>query len=227
MTVIVSNVAKRFGERTVFSTLNITLRSGLWVLRGANGSGKSTLLKMLCDIEAVDSGAIQIDGYCLQDAPVLAKQRLAYVPDNCDGLPGLRGCEYLRFVASVRGGDCKARMLALIERFRATPFLDTGFEQMSLGTRKKFFLAAAFCQPFTLIAMDEPSNGLDAAALLELRELMTAAAQRCVVLFSSHDSSLSEALACGSLEIVAPDHVSVHDMQADTTPVLPDHFAFP
>src|SRR5690606_17286534 len=68
--------------------------------------------------------------------------------------------------------------------------LDKRFEQMSTGTRRKVFLAAAALGSPAVIVADGPSDGLDAAARAVLARQFTDWSRDRVVLFASHDAEL-------------------------------------
>ncbi|MBP1566872.1 MAG: ATP-binding cassette domain-containing protein [Oscillospiraceae bacterium] len=59
----IKELAKRFGEKTLFENMNLTIEQGEFlILLGDSGCGKTTLLNMIGGIENVDSGKILIDG---------------------------------------------------------------------------------------------------------------------------------------------------------------------
>jgi ATP-binding cassette subfamily F protein 3 len=80
---IVTNVAKSYGEFTILDQINFTLSAGERVgLIGANGAGKSTLLKIIVGLEQADKGTVWLEpstrtGYLAQ--------ALIYQPDNTVG----------------------------------------------------------------------------------------------------------------------------------------------
>ena len=59
----VANLTKRFGARTVFDNLNLTIQPGEYVaITGESGIGKSTLLNLLAGLDVPDAGHIILDG---------------------------------------------------------------------------------------------------------------------------------------------------------------------
>ena len=54
---MLSGVGKRFGDRTIYDSFNLTIRRGeRWCVMGRNGAGKTTLLKMVVGDLAADAG---------------------------------------------------------------------------------------------------------------------------------------------------------------------------
>ncbi|AJE98319.1 ABC transporter ATP-binding protein [Pandoraea apista] len=187
------NLTKRFGTRTLFENLHFDAQAGCVALSDENGSGKSTLLGMLAGTLEADDGDIWLDGHSLRDAPLAAKAALAYVPDDCLAYPFQTGRALLDLVASAKKTRVDASVLDLAHRFGLAPHMEKRFEQMSLGTRRKFFLSATLIGAPRVIIADEPGNGLDAAARAVLIDLFTTLGKDRCVFFSSHDPELTRA----------------------------------
>ncbi len=78
-------------------------------------------------------------------------------------------------------------MEAVLQRWTLTPVADRRFRHLSLGNRQRVGLAAALGHRPRLIVLDEPSSGLDPAAVIVLREVLRQrAAAGAGVLISSH-----------------------------------------
>lgn len=193
-------IYKAYGAQRVLHGVSHHFSGGAFALRGPNGVGKSTLLAVLAGAEEADSGAIWIDGQPLRQLPVAAKARLAYAPDECPVYPFMRGRELLQFVAFARGCELAPEVMRIVSRCGLDPHLDTRFGDMSLGTQKKMMLAAAWIGDPVVMLLDEPSNGLDAAARVALAELLKARAERGVVLISTHDDEFARAVGASVIE---------------------------
>jgi len=210
---------KRYGSKLIFSRLSHHFSLGCHALQAANGRGKSTLLSILAGVVPADRGEVWIADASLRRQPLLAKSRLAYVPDVCPVYPFLSGREFLELVASAKQTRLSAASLELIERFELNPHLDSRIEQMSLGTKKKLMIAAASIGEPAVIIADEPGTAIDDAARQVLIEYFRHAAKHCVVLFSTHDNAL--AAACGAHLIGMPDDADPTRLQTAVT-AMPD-----
>ena len=148
---MVKNLEKGFGSRTLFSGLNLHLRAGDRVaVIGPNGVGKSTLLNLICGLQKPDSGQIlfgsNVDvGYYDQQQSSLHPEK-DIMSEVWDDFPWMEP------------GDVRA-VLAL--------FLFTGEEvfkrisTLSGGERGRVALAKLMLKKDNLLLLDEPTNHLD------------------------------------------------------------------
>ncbi|MNU59583.1 ABC transporter ATP-binding protein YxdL [compost metagenome] len=195
----IDNLSKRYGDHLVFQGLTHTFPAGCAALCEEDSTGKSSLLGIMAGVIAPDGGDVWIDGHSVIHAPLQAKGRLAYVPDNCLAFPTQTGRGLLELMAEEKHTALDDATLDLAYRLGLEPHLDKRFEQMSTGTRRKVYLtAAALGNPAVVIA-DGPSSGLDAQARAVLAEQFKTWAQDRVVVFASHDAELVQ--ACGAREI--------------------------
>ncbi|MGE8164338.1 ABC transporter ATP-binding protein [Paraburkholderia sp. NPDC080076] len=193
------NLSKRYGERLIFQGLHYDTASGCVALNDESGSGKSTLLGILAGTIEPDAGEVWLGGHSLRSAPLAAQSVLTYVPEDCMPYSDQTGRAYLSNVASARNTTVTADTLSLADRFGLTPHLDKRFEQMSFGTRKKFFLTAAVLGENQVLIADEPVGGLDAAARAVLVDLFKTLAQTRTVFFSSYDEVFTDACEARSI----------------------------
>ena len=193
-------LCKSYGAKRVLRDAGGHFARGAFALRGPNGVGKSTLLGVLAGAVEADSGAVWIGGQSLQDAPVAAKARLAYAPDECPVYPFMTGRELLAFVAFAKRCVLAPEVMEIAARFGLDSHLDTRCGEMSLGTQKKIMLAAAWIGAPSVMLFDEPSNGLDAAA----RELLIARLRACsadkAIVVSTHDHAFAQAIGATTIE---------------------------
>ncbi|ACD20396.1 ABC transporter ATP-binding protein [Paraburkholderia phytofirmans] len=194
------NLSKRYGERLIFQALQYDTASGCVALNDESSSGKSTLLGILAGTIEPDTGEVWLGGHSLRSAPLAAQSVLTYVPEDCMPYSDQTGREYLNTVASARNTVVTTDTLALADRFGLTPHLDKRFEQMSFGTRKKFFLTSAVLGDTQVLIADEPVGGLDAAARAVLVDLFKTLAQTRTVFFSSYDEVFTNACEARSVD---------------------------
>lgn len=195
-----TGLGKHYDGRAVLDDLQGRFGAGALALRGPNGIGKSTLLRVLAGVTESDAGTVRIDGHDLRADPLAARSRLAYVPDECPVYPFISGHAFLEFVAWAKRCPVGEPALAVAEAFGLGHHLNTRCGAMSLGTQKKLMLAAAWIGDPALLLLDEPSNGLDAAARVTLIDLLRAKSASAAVLMSTHDQAFADAAGAAMIE---------------------------
>jgi ABC-type multidrug transport system ATPase subunit len=193
------HLSKHYSNRIIFQDLHYDIASGCVALNDESGSGKSTLLGILAGTLEADAGDVWLGGHSLRSAPLAAKTVLTYVPEDCMPSPDRTGRAYLNDVASQRKTTVGDDTLDLADRFGLTPHLDKRFEQMSFGSRKKFFLTAAALGETKVVIADEPVGGLDAPARVVLAELFKSLAHTRTVFFTSYDTAFTQACEAASI----------------------------
>lgn len=192
----------RFSRQTLFSGLSFAFGPGAVALMGQNGAGKSTLLSLLAGVHPPQAGRIRVGGVDLAQAPRRARALLAWVPDESVAYDFMSGDEFLRMVLALRGQAHAPGLPELLQGFGLEQHVQKRFEAMSLGTRKKFMLVAGLASEAKVVLMDEPTNGIDAAAKAHLLEVFRRESNRRLFLFSTHDG---EAVARSGAQVFSLD----------------------
>ena len=161
-------LSKAFDAHRAVDELSLSVAPGvLYAFLGANGAGKTTTLRMISGLLKPDAGDALIFGQSITTAQRAAKQRLAYVPDEPLLYGKLRPMEYLEFVAglwSVPVERSQPQAQDLLKQLGLWAVRGDFVETFSRGMKQKLALAGAFVHDPKLVMLDEPLNGLDAAA---------------------------------------------------------------
>ena len=172
---------------------------------GPNGAGKTTTMRMLATLDVPDSGDILIDGKSILDDPSLAHRAVGFMPDDLPNRSDTTVDEYLDFFGRAYGlrGKELADAINGVEDFTGlVSFRDKTLRELSKGMKQRASLARALVHDPQVIVMDEPANGLDPRARIELRELVRALAERGkAILISSHILSELEEMCTTSVII--------------------------
>ena len=180
-------MAKAFGAQTLFTGVNLSVDRGDRVgLIGPNGSGKSTLLRILCGLEAADSGTISLQK--LARTAYVAQEDLFDEAANCaDNL-----------LAATTGLDLDeaerySRVLAVLSRAHFDDPLQP-VRELSGGWRKRLAVCWALVARPDVLIMDEPTNHLDIEGILWLENLLLAPSVDgpAALLMVSHDRRFLE-----------------------------------
>ncbi len=156
------SVAAFRGERLVLR--DITLRvpaGGALLLVGPNGSGKSTLLRLLAGLLRPAAGRVLWQGEDALADPAAHGARLVYVGHQDAVKPGLTAAENLRFAAVAGGGEVAVGLAAV----GLTALADLPARVLSAGQKRRLALARLAVSSALLWLLDEPTLGLDAAAV--------------------------------------------------------------
>jgi len=188
-------------------------------LTGPSGCGKSTLLNLVGGLRRADAGRIEVAG---TDLAVLGEAAIdrhrgrvcGHVFQNFHLLAPFDALENvmigLRF-AGIRGGDCRRRAVAALERVGLSGRLHSRPATLSAGERQRVAIARAIAPDPPLLLADEPTGSLDAATGREIFALLreTAREDGRTLLLVTHDESLAADLPrrfdCSGLITAFPD----------------------
>ncbi len=175
------------GERCLFEGLSFALGAGEALLvTGANGSGKSSLLRLVAGLLRPAAGSILWAGEPVARDPDAHHGRLAYIGHHDAVKPVLSLAENLAFWSRFAGRGDEAVAPALAH-FGLSALADLPARMLSAGQRRRLALARLATSAAALWLLDEPTVGLDAAAIAMLEEAI--AAQRAaggLVILATH-----------------------------------------
>jgi ABC-2 type transport system ATP-binding protein len=191
---------KRFGHTLAVDGLDLQVPRGLlYGFLGPNGAGKTTSIRLLSGLLKPDEGEVFIQGISVTREPSLAKQPLAYVPDDPVLYGKLRPMEYLEFVSalwSLPATESQPRAEELLQTLGLWEKRDDYLETFSRGMKQKMALAGALVHAPTLMLLDEPLTGLDAAAARLVKDILIDFVHRGgTVVLTTHILDVAERLA--------------------------------
>ena len=183
------NVAKTFGERTLFSDVDFLIERGERVgVVGPNGAGKTTLVRMILGMEQPTRGGLTLGhnvrlAYFSQhaaDSLVPSSSVLGNIQDTGD-------------MTETEARNYLARFLFLGDDVFKT------VQMLSGGEKNKLALARMILEPCNLLILDEPTNHLDIASCESLTEMLSGYAG--TLLLISHDRYLLNATTTKTLAL--------------------------
>ncbi|WGW14117.1 ABC transporter ATP-binding protein [Saxibacter everestensis] len=159
--------ALRFGDRTLWSDVNLDVRPGEFLaILGPNGSGKTSLLRVLLGQLKLSSGDIRIAG-----KPVTrGNPAVGYIPQqkNLDPNTPLRGRDLVRMGVDghkwgmgLRGRVIRQQVDSLLDAVGATDYADSPVGLLSGGEQQRLRVAQALASDPQLLLCDEPLLSLD------------------------------------------------------------------
>ncbi len=188
----VERLGKRFGSRVALADIDLTVAAGEIVgLVGPNGSGKSTLLRVLAGLLRPTSGRARLFGHdpFLARETVMRDARFAFAPPAL--FESLTAREHLVHLVGLHGRAARPPAAAIdgaLARVGLAERADDRVRSFSFGMRQRLAVAQALLPPPRLVVLDEPTEGLDPAAVLELRAILSELRKQhgVAILLSSH-----------------------------------------
>ncbi|HVB21877.1 MAG TPA: ATP-binding cassette domain-containing protein [Ktedonobacteraceae bacterium] len=187
-----SRLTKAFGNLVAVNDLHLqVMRGDVFGFLGPNGSGKTTTIRMLLGLIRPTAGRAVIFGMDNAYQLPLILQRIGAIVETPIFYPYLSGVDNLRVVAAASGmvsGKANQRrideVLDIVElRTQAT----YTYRKYSLGMKQRLGIGATLLTDPELVMLDEPTNGLDPAGMLEIRQLIQRlAALGKTIFISSH-----------------------------------------
>jgi len=178
-TIILDNVSKKYGDRTLFHGFSYTFnkldRIGII---GPNGCGKSTLIKVIVGALEPDTGSVEI-GQTIQ---------IGYFSQENEALDeSARVLDYIKDTAEyIRTKDGLVSASAMCERFLFTPEMQYApIGKLSGGEKRRLYLLKVLMAAPNVIILDEPTNDLDIQTLRILEDYLDSFAG--IIITVSHD----------------------------------------
>ncbi len=179
-------LTRRFGDLVAVNDLSFEVAAGGVVgFVGPNGSGKSTTIRVLLGLIAASSGTGTVLGQSIEH-PERFAGRVGALIESPAFVGALTGRDNLRSLAMLRGlpHDCVNQVLNTVGLVGRA---DDKASTYSLGMKQRLGIAAALLPDPELLVLDEPTNGLDPAGIVEIRQLLRSLADEGrTVVVSSH-----------------------------------------
>ncbi|RPI80348.1 MAG: ABC transporter ATP-binding protein, partial [Planctomycetaceae bacterium] len=172
----IEGLTKKYGEFTALNNLSLQVYKGqILGLIGPNGAGKTTCIKILVGLQRPTSGRASIAGAdCVRDAKQI-KQLVGYMPDKFGSYENMRVREYLDFFGAAFGIPRRLRTRRIddvMETTGTTYMKDKYVDSLSHGMGQRVGIARTLLHDPQVLILDEPANGLDPQARIEMRELL-------------------------------------------------------
>lgn len=174
--VVIEQLTKQYGSFTALSGLSLTIQSGqILGMIGPNGAGKTTCIKILVGLARPTAGTASIGGAdCVRDSRRI-KHLVGYMPDRFGSYDNMRVHEYLDFFGATFGISRpvrKKRIEEVMETTGTAYMRDKFVETLSHGMQQRVGIARTLLHNPQVLILDEPANGLDPQARIEMRDLL-------------------------------------------------------
>ncbi|KAF2804277.1 uncharacterized protein BDZ99DRAFT_511680 [Mytilinidion resinicola] len=196
----VLHLSKSFAGVPAVADLSFSIPHGaVFALLGPNGAGKSTTISLIRgDLRPAHHGGgdVLIEDTSIISHRAAARAKLGVCP-QFDAMDAMTTAEHLRFYARVRGvGDVARNVEAVMAAVGLTPFAARIASALSGGNKRKLSLAIALMGNPSVLLLDEPSSGMDAAAKRVMwKTLLGVAAPGRALLITTHSMEEADRLA--------------------------------
>lgn len=224
----IDHVSKRYGNGRGVQNISFSLQAGEVVgLLGPNGSGKTTIMKAITGLVQPDEGTITMFG----TDSTHREQALAQVGSLIEQpalFESFTAWEHLIMAARYYPHVEKNRMTWVLDQVGLGAYKNERCGKFSLGMKQRMGLALAMLSRPKLLILDEPTNGLDIEATVEIRNLLLDLARRdgVSILVASHLAAEIEKICDKVLVLYEGERLSF-DTKADAlrlNPSLEDYF---
>ena len=206
MELLVQNLCKRFGDKTVLEDINFSMQSGEFVtFVGSSGCGKSTLLRLIAGLDYPSGGRIQVDGSPVEgpgpDRGMVFQKYSLY--------PWLNAADNVAFGMRLQGmtsADVRDRTDYFLEVVGLRDAATKLPRELSCGMQQRVAIARALATNPSVLLLDEPFGALDLQNRETMQDFLHKLWQRTglTVLLITHD--VEEALVLAQrVHVLAPN----------------------
>lgn len=183
------DLSKFYGTVRAVDNVSLRVRQGeIYGFLGLNGAGKTTTIRTLLGMIRPSSGMVRVLGEPVGPYGQGPWQQVGQMVEAPAVYPELTVYENLEIARRLHGVQSSAATTAVIERLGLGIYAKRKAGTLSTGNRQRLGLARAMLHQPALLILDEPTNGLDPAGVVEIRTLLQELAQRqgVTIFMSSH-----------------------------------------
>jgi ABC-2 type transport system ATP-binding protein len=188
----IKNLSKSYPGRVALSDISFSVKKGsVHGFLGPNGAGKSTTMKILSGLIRESSGEFKVFG------------KIGFLPEHPPLYPNMSVQDYLQFVLAIYSPQKqnKQSVIEVMEKTGLAHVADRLIGNLSKGYQQRVGIAQALVHSPEIIILDEPTVGLDPAAIADIRTLITKLKKDHTILFSTHQLHDVE-LLCSDITLI-------------------------
>lgn len=188
--IMLSGLTKVYGGTVAVNDVNLHVKKGqIFGFLGLNGAGKTTSIRMLLGMITPTRGEAYILGEKVKAGGFGRWNHVGYIVETPYSYPELTVKENLEIVWKLRGMKDRSSISRIIELLKLEKYASVKAKHLSLGNGQRLGIAKALIHRPEILILDEPTNGLDPAGIVEVRELLRSLAENegVTILVSSHN----------------------------------------
>lgn len=184
----IKDYTKYIKNKLILDNVNLSLESGkVYGFFGRNGSGKTMLFRAITTLIYPTKGDVLIDGVSVvNDNFDLSKIGLLLEEPNF--FPHLTGLENLSLLYEINNKKNLEHLKNIMVKVGLNENQPERYREYSLGMKQKLRIAQAIMEDQDLIILDEPTNGLDEASVIKIRDVIKKLKkEQKLILIASHN----------------------------------------
>lgn len=188
--IVMSDLTKVYGDTIAVNDVNLHVKKGqIFGFLGLNGAGKTTSIRMLLGMISPTRGECFILGEKVKAGGFGRWNNVGYIVETPYSYPELTVKENLEIVWKLRGLKDRSRISWIMGLLKLENYSSVKVKHLSLGNGQRLGIAKALIHQPEILILDEPTNGLDPAGIVEVRELLKSLAENegVTILVSSHN----------------------------------------
>jgi ABC-2 type transport system ATP-binding protein len=196
----IKNLKKAYGTNNALTGINLTVPAGeLFAYLGPNGAGKSTTIRILTGLTKMTDGQASLGGFDIETEAIAAKRQFGVVHQYVNLDQELTVFENLDIHGQLFGMSKdmrKAKIEELLAYIEMADRADTLIKELSGGLKRRVTIARALLHEPSILFLDEPTVGLDAAIRRRIWALIKKIQQQGTTIFlTTHHIEEAEFLA--------------------------------
>lgn len=201
-----------YGHHSVYNDFALSIdQPGVYGLFGRNGSGKSTLLKIIAGLLFPHGGSVSVNQFVPAAREPDFLTSVYIVPEEFH-LPNISLSKLVQTQAVFYPHFSRVHFDEYVAIFDIS--LDSNFESMSLGQKKKAVIAFALATHTPILLMDEPTNGLDILGRAQFKTILARPEHAArITIISTHQAHDLESLMSHVLFVDEGKLALASDMQ--------------
>lgn len=170
--IVINNLTKIYKNNRGIYDINLEIEGGeVFGFLGPNGAGKTTAMKIMVGLMKAQKGDVFINGYSIEENYEKAMRKVGCIIENAAPFPYLTAYENLKLCGRYSGVK-ERRIDECLEITGLIKYKNEKTKNYSLGMKQRLGIAMAILSRPEILILDEPLNGLDVEAMVEMRKLI-------------------------------------------------------
>lgn len=171
--IVIENLSKTYKNNRGIENINLEVEHGdIFGFLGPNGSGKSTTMKIMVGLMKADVGDVWLNGYSISRDYEKAMKKVGCIIESVTPFLYLTAYENMKLCGRFHSHVDEGKINECLEITGLIKYKREKVKNYSLGMKQRLGIAMAIMSNPEILILDEPLNGLDVEAVVEIRKLI-------------------------------------------------------